>query len=355
MRNGLSIATVSELRHEVEADVRQAPFVYNVQAEWTKNRSYSVNTASAVIGSIRVPRSFNVLLSTEFTKGRKASEKEWHPVELALIGLGGCVMATYMMGCTTKGIAITDFSVGVGANFSPTGGAAGYLADIFYNVLVESDGSVGQHSEIVRLVSQFSPNHRTIVEQNSIHVTADGYENDVKSADISRAEKHMLANSVELNLLLSWQYAFQMSARAVGFNEGSVPFRVDQPKQAAGIDVGMNPQECLLAGWAGSVLQIFIELCQENHVSVSNASVSATGTVDVRGILGVDPSIPVKVQRIEISLRGCLAETGDKYLYELFNNAVRASPITDVIVSSCPIKVSLCSGGQNVCEFRSDG
>lgn len=352
MINGLSIAAISELRHEVEDNPNEAPFKYTVQANWSRNRSFSAKTATAVIGTIRVPRSFNVQLTDVFAKGPKTFADEWHPVELALIGIGGCVMATYMMGCTTKGVAIAEFSLEFAASYT-TEGIVGRLDRLSYKVDILSDGEDAQLSELGRLVSQFSPNLRTIVEQNVVTVISEDFHRNINSNNFLN-ENISASESKELKFKLDWESGFQMLARSCVFNESDIPYLVDQPKQAAGIDMGTNPQECLLLGLSGNVLQSFVEVCRKRGLMMVKASVEAVGTVDVRGILGVDPSVPVKVQDLQVSLVSCLTESPKELIDELFLEAVKSSSVVGMLINNCPIDVAVSSNGNQVCSFKSE-
>jgi len=94
-----------------------------------------------------------------------------------------------------------------------------------------------------------------------------------------------------------WQGGARSRAQVDGFGMGgaqiSRPFAmvIDEPLQLGGTDLHANPQEYLLAALNACMMVGFSALCALHGLEIESLEVVTEGDIDLRGFLGLDPSI----------------------------------------------------------------
>lgn len=285
MLNGFSLAGISEFVREIGDDPREARVTFGAHATPSGPGNALVDFATLGAGTIRVPRRFRLPLSLDGSAGLL-------PMECALIGLGSCALIVYVQAFTLRGVPVTGLEVDVAVRPDETGEPS-----VGYTVSVDADTSFDVVRWAADRVSRYSPNHRTICEANDV-AFLDGGRGAGPASDVEE----------RCRIRLRWRFGTQIDV----FREPEVlvtpEYEVDQPKQLLGIDRAPNPQEWLLAGLAG-------ELAMGDGAADTGVAdaMTVTGHTDLRGMLAVDPAVPVRMQDLTVARhgrRGAVAERG---------------------------------------------
>jgi uncharacterized OsmC-like protein len=351
MRNGLNIAAVSELVHEIQASPEEAPVRLRTRVAPLSAGLVQVEVATLWGGTIRVARDFRFLA----VSGPNGQPSIGNHYDHLLVALGGCVLVTFVQGCSARGITIGSASVSVAATMGADREGRPFLGGVAYEYETDCDGEPAVLLDIAKYVACLSPNHRAFIERASVRVNF-GSEfgdpsPDLVVSDVDGADPQLVAwTGVSLrNARVSWVYGTQLRARV----NSDCEMLVDQPKQYLGLDSAPNPQEYLLAA-AG--VQFVYELALEAHrhnIALGEISIQTGGSLDLRGLTNVDPSAIVRVHDIAHTIS---TEPGLP-VHKLAPLARAASGRCLVHAAICreqTIDVALTARGEPIGAFRSD-
>ena len=113
----------------------------------------------------------------------------------------------------------------------------------------------------------------------------------------------------------------------------------DEPDSLLGTDRGANPVEHLLHALASCVTTSTVYHAAARGIAVERVESTLEGHLDLRGFLGLDPSVRNGYQKITLKLR-IKADITDEQLRELSNLGPQFSPVYDSIARGVPIAVS---------------
>ena len=352
MKNGVSIAGMSEIMHEIKDFPEEGVFSYAAWSEWSGGETLMAGVDPAVIGTLKSSRDFTWQIAT----GPQVSvsdicQRDWIflPEELALSALGACALLTMVKGASTRGSILEHLSFRVKADCHHQHATQALMAltDLDYHIEFDADeaGENEMFQEILTKLAYYSPNHRTIVEANPLAI-----ERPV-SADITElATWSGTDTATEIFAEVHWEYGFQLHAK---YGDGIRRLKIDQPKQAGGIDKGANPQEILLAALASCVTRTLMVQAKQAEVVLNGVRLETSGYVDMRGMLGIAPDTPTKMQNI--SLNFALDSPADQSaLNDLIYQAVESSPVFRLLVEKQSIGLHLYRGETLVTEFISE-
>jgi|GEM_PF-5469609 len=352
MKNGVNVAGVSELMHEIRGDSTEGVFAYDAEAQWTGGDTLIAFVNPALIGSVKSARGFfwRVTLSDEAPVSAVCQrETVFTPEELALTGLGSCALLTMVKGATTRGRTIESLRFLVrGKHYLKTESQAACLSDFDYRVefAAEAEEDTLLFTEVLKKLANHSPNHRTIVERNTLTVGGPQNLSFDSLEPVNLDVKHR-----ELSVDIQWDYGFQLFAY---YPDGVRHNRIDQPKQGGGIDRGANPQEVLMSAFVSCLTRTLIEIASESNVALNGVKVRASGHVDMRGMLGIDPKIPSKLQDITLNIDAD-CEASDSQMRELIQGAVYRSPVARLLIEPQAVHLHLFRDKQLITEFLSQG
>lgn len=365
MRNGFNIAAISEVINEIQADPNEAVIRFTTCAENIAAGLVRVNVAPIVTGSVRIARDFNLLIPGEAGSGVRRA----NAVEYFVAGLAGCIIVSYMQGCSVKNVTLSSLRLDIAADApAPRESAAGsVLSRIRYTADVEIDGPDELVCEIADYVSRFSPNHRTIVEDNrallyltvanpageiiareEVQLGQDSPERTTRGRSDARAAEGV--DEVRGSLL--WQYGTQFSAELQtqgGDARAAVPvwFEIDQPKQYAGIDKAANPQEYLL-GAVASEIAAGLELTARSMALGSvDIGLKTSGALDFRGVANLSDTAPVKVHDLRCEIMVKTDATAEQVKRAVLDTIARCT-LLSTILRPGTIDVRVRSGGRTL-------
>ena len=162
MKNGISIAALSEMSHEIEADPAQGQATYGVVVNWLSGTRANVSTMPMMIGAHRVQRDFHWTIDEPRQLG--GSNHGPNPQEYLLSGLGSCLMVAFAVGASVLGIQLSLLEVSVQARLDLAGflqvrpDAMVQLQEITYRIRVKGDGSAEQYEQLLQQAQAHSPN-----------------------------------------------------------------------------------------------------------------------------------------------------------------------------------------------------
>jgi len=113
----------------------------------------------------------------------------------------------------------------------------------------------------------------------------------------------------------------------------------DEPDVLLGTDRGANPVEHLLHALASCVTTSMVYHAAARGIAVEEVESSLEGDLDLRGFLGLAPSVRKGYQQIRLKLR-IKADVTDQELRELATLGPNFSPVFDSITKGVPISVS---------------
>lgn len=111
MKNGISIAALSEFAHEVRGAPAEGRAAYGVTLDWEAGTRATARADGMRIGTHRVARSFS--WTVDEPRQLLGSNHAASPQEYLLSGLGGCILVSFLAGATTRGVRLESLDVTV--------------------------------------------------------------------------------------------------------------------------------------------------------------------------------------------------------------------------------------------------
>jgi uncharacterized OsmC-like protein len=352
MKNGVNVAAMSELMHEIHENANEGVFKYGSNVVWSGGDLLKASLPPTYIGSVKSPRRFNWLISIKDNVEKDislTSDSIYSPEEMALTGLGACALLTMVKGCTTRGISLEslDFNLTAMCYSSPNLPLERSLGDVAYEINLEAESDVDDEifSELIQKLSGSSPNHRTIIEPNPLCIKTD---RDLEISKLSTISPNL--NPSPLSISLAWDYGFQIHVDYDQNNNRRM--LLDQPKQVGGIDLGANPQEIILTSLAACLMRSFVELVHLQSLDVTSAEIKVNAFVDMHGMLGMNPNTPVKVQNINLDL-SITGSADASAINDLLSQAVNNSAVSRLVIEGQSINLALYRNQKLISEIVS--
>ncbi|MFJ9432506.1 OsmC family protein [Streptomyces sp. NPDC101490] len=328
MRNGMNIAGVSEMVHEVQIQPHEAIYRYGAVARWSEGRGIQAHNEPAVLGTVKTPRRYELAVALEQGPTRGDAPTA---VRLALTAFAACALTTFVGGGSARGVTLESLRLRIGAE-RVREGSCDRLTNLSYDLAVRADTGGVDVAEVVAGMETQSPNHRTLIDRQPLALVLGG-----EAPEPAPEPAAPAAGSGEsVSAAVDWQYSVQFLATA---EDGSAPLRVDQPKQLAGVDWGPNPQEYLLMALASCVLGRTVALSEAAGRPPGPWRVRAGGQVDIRGLflIGPDPMVPVHGLTLEVTPPDGASDGWQ----DLVREAVRTSPVAGLLMDEHLVKINL--------------
>lgn len=361
MKNGVNIAGISEVAHEIRGRPAEAQIVYRAVAHWGARGLFHTHIGTNTAGTSRAARDFRIYCMAGQRVGSGAPTLELlTPMEMALIGVGACMLATVVLGSSSKGHTIVNASLLL-AQAEP--GAAWGTE---YDLAMRGDMKPEELIETLQKASMHSPTHRTLVERNAVSCSLSDLPphvarpNDILigTRDVAVArEDWPFTNdrgrvAGKRHMAMRWDYGLLLSVWPDSEAARHSRFPVDQPKQFGGMDRGPNPQEYLLSGLAASVVETAAALARSRDLDVQEITCRSQGRVDLHGFLGLDPRVPDKVQDISCSLSFRGGASPEQQL-ALAREAVETSEVARLLTRPQPVRIAMFQDGEQLHELIS--
>lgn len=343
MRNGLNIASVSELVHEIRTIPAESPIRLESRVTPLGPQVSNVSIETLTGGTVRIARDFQFLSAP----GSEDHAQALGVHEFILVALGGCVLVTFVQGASARGFGLIAARVEVEADFVVDGEGRPCVNNIQYKYVVDCDGPPAALVDIAHIVTCLSPNHRGFLDKGSISVNAKN--GDQEQAVLIDAIPPMgtPVSTIRKKVVMTWHYGTQLKASARGLTA-----LVDQPKQYLGLDSAPNPQEYLLSA-AG--LELARELQKEAHrrdMPLSQIEIHSGGSIDLLALTNVGGgTAPVRVHDIVQRVDWKDPKGPDD---AMIRAAAFRCAIHEVICAQHDIDVEVATPSETLAKFRSD-
>lgn len=100
-------------------------------------------------------------------------------------------------------------------------------------------------------------------------------------------------------------------------------FRSDEPLELCGRGTSANPQELLMGAINACMMATFVAVCAIRGIELDTLEFRMEGTLDLRGFLAIDSSVPAGYESVSFVAR--VAGAGSKEDFESVMDAVRAT------------------------------
>lgn len=120
--------------------------------------------------------------------------------------------------------------------------------------------------------------------------------------------------------------------------EAAFEFTNGEPPVLLGRNEGANPVEFVLHALAGCVTTTTVLHAAARGITIRSLSTELVGTLDVRGLLDLDPTVPAGYDGIRIRMR-IEADCSDAELDDLLAFAQSHSPVCSTISRPVPVRL----------------
>jgi uncharacterized OsmC-like protein len=100
---------------------------------------------------------------------------------------------------------------------------------------------------------------------------------------------------------------------------------VDEPLELLGENTAPNPQELLMAALNACIMVGYVAAAAVNGIALKNIEIETSGQLDLRGFLGVDPSVKPGYESIRYVVRIKGDGTPEQFK-EIHANVMKTSP-----------------------------
>ena len=127
----------------------------------------------------------------------------------------------------------------------------------------------------------------------------------------------------------TWQGQTRSRARVESFEIGGEPvprrfsIDIDEPHALGGSDRFANPQEHLIAALNACMMVGYVAQCAVRGIALESLAIETDGEIDLRGFLGLDPSVPPGYENLSYTVR--VKGDGTKQQFAEVHNAVMAT------------------------------
>jgi len=127
----------------------------------------------------------------------------------------------------------------------------------------------------------------------------------------------------------TWHGQARSRTQVDGFEIGGkrVPRRftidIDEPCEIGGTNRFANPQEHLLAALNACMMVGYVAQCAVRGITLENLEIETDGEIDLRGFLGIDPTVPPGYESLSYTVR--IKGSGTKEQFAEIHQAVMAT------------------------------
>lgn len=144
-------------------------------------------------------------------------------------------------------------------------------------------------------------------------------------------------NPILSRVVFEAETALVEGVRCTGKVRNFAPIIVDEPPELGGQDKGANPVELLLVALGSCQEIMYAAMASMMGIKLDEVKVSLKGSLDLKGLFGMDPAIPPGYQKItyETILKSSAPE---EELHKLIDAVETHCPVLDTLVR--PIEVT---------------
>jgi uncharacterized OsmC-like protein len=114
---------------------------------------------------------------------------------------------------------------------------------------------------------------------------------------------------IEFEVRSIWKGQTRSESRVKGYRLGGkeiardFTIAADEPLELDGSNIAPNPQELLMAALNACMIVGYVANAAIKGVSLDRLEIEATGALDLRGFLGLDPAVPAGYEKLRVKVR----------------------------------------------------
>jgi putative redox protein len=154
---------------------------------------------------------------------------------------------------------------------------------------------------------------------------------------LSKTVAGIQQNPIMSRVVFEAETALVEGVRCTGKVRNFAPIIVDEPPELGGQDKGANPVELLLVALGSCQEIMYAAMASMMGIKLDEVTVNLKGSLDLKGLFGMDPAIPPGYQKItyETALRSSAPE---EELRKLIEAVESHCPVLDTLIR--PVEVS---------------
>ena len=132
---------------------------------------------------------------------------------------------------------------------------------------------------------------------------------DALAALLTRVKQDASQGQTAWRVTTTWQGQTRSRAEVSGFAIGGVEvprrfaFDIDEPCELGGSNAFANPQEYLLAALNACMTVGYVAQCAMRGITLTQLKIETEGEIDLRGFLGIDPTVPPGYESLRYTVR----------------------------------------------------
>ena len=162
----------------------------------------------------------------------------------------------------------------------------------------------------------------------------------------ARVEQDAFKGKTHWRVTTTWQGQTRSRADVSGFGIGGeeVPrrfsFDIDEPYELGGGNAFANPQEYLIAALNACMTVGYVAQCAIRGITLTQLKIETEGEIDLRGFLGIDPTVPPGYESLRYTVR--IKGDGTEAQFAEIHKAVMAtSPNVYNVANAVALKPTL--------------
>jgi putative redox protein len=132
------------------------------------------------------------------------------------------------------------------------------------------------------------------------------------------------------------------------------PMVIDEPPELGGGDSGMNPVELVLVALGTCQEIMFSAYASFMGIKLDECSVDVKGYLDVRGLLGLDASVPPGYQHLSYETK-IVSSASDEEVRKLIETVESHCPVMDILARAQNISGRAVVNGKELHSFTTMG
>lgn len=131
--------------------------------------------------------------------------------------------------------------------------------------------------------------------------------------------------------------SYTLGGRAIDRN---FTLRVDEPLELLGQNTAPNPQEYLMTALNACIMVGYVAGASVKGIRLESVEIETDGELDLRGFLGIDPTVRPGYQRLNYTVRIKGDGTAEEFR-EIHENVLRTSPNYFNVTQPIPVDATL--------------
>jgi uncharacterized OsmC-like protein len=164
---------------------------------------------------------------------------------------------------------------------------------------------------------------------NAIDTTVNGIDLEALKKTMEAVANHPAQGIAKFQVSTKWAGGTRSRTAVEGWSLGgrSIPksftIHTDEPKELLGENSAPNPQEVLMAGLNACMMVGYVAGCAAKGIRLDSVAIETEGELDLRGFLGLDPSVKPGYGEIRYVVR--VKGDGTREQFEAVHQTVMAT------------------------------